>query len=337
MSNTDSQKEVHPITRLQPTGHGPLSEQSLSQTDRRIIAHLQEDGRRPFVAIARDLDISERTVRNRVHQLLEQNVIQIVALTDPSTLGFKAGALVGIVLDLSSTAQAVAEALIGIDDVDYVVTTTGRFALFVEVICSDMTRMQQVLDAQVATLPGVKSLEVFPYYSVYYQRAQFFGGAPAVRPQGVLSKEMDEVDRKIVRELSFDGRAPLKNVANTLGISESQVRGRLNVLLQAGLLNIMAITSPMNLEDRALAWIAITVNSGVRIQDVAEQLRSIEKVSYITICAGRFDLFVEVVCTSRTSLFDLIDDRLRMLEGIDRIESFPYISLLYKRLGPVRA
>ncbi len=275
-------------------------------------------------------------MRNRVHQLLEQNVIQIVALTDPASLGFNAGALAGIVLDLTRPIAQVCEALIGIADVDYVVTTTGRFSLIVEIICTDMARMQHVLDREIAALPGVKGIEVFPYYSVYYQQAQFFGGAPAAQPSGVLSKEMDEVDRKIVRELSFDGRAPLKNIAVALGISESQVRGRLNTLVETGLLNIMAITSPMNLEDRAIAWVAITVRAGVRVKDVAEQLRSIEKVSYITICAGRFDLFVEVVCASRSNLFDLIDDKLRMVDGIERIESFPYIDLLYKRLGPGR-
>ena len=335
--NTADLKEAPAVTRLHPNGHGPLSEQPLSATDREIIAHLQEDGRRPFVAIARELDISERTVRNRVHQLLEQNVIQIVALTDPASLGYQAGALVGITLDLSSPVSDVAESLIGLADVDYVVTTTGRFSLFVEIICSDMARMQYVLDHEVAVLKGVKGIEVFPYYSVFYQRAQFFGRAPAVQSQGVLSKEMDDVDRKIVHELSFDGRAPLKNIANALDISESQVRGRLNALLESGLLNIMAITSPMNLENRALAWVAVTVRPGVRVKDVADRLRGFEKVSYITICAGRFDLFVEVVCESRIALFDLIDDKLRMVEGIERIESFPYIDLLYKRLGPGRS
>ncbi|MPS98335.1 MULTISPECIES: Lrp/AsnC family transcriptional regulator [Pseudomonas] len=329
-------REAPSVTRLQPTGHGPLSEQPLSATDREIIAHLQEDGRRPFVAIARELNISERTVRNRVHQLLEQNVIQIVALTDPASLGFQAGALMGISLDLTAPVSAVAEALIGIAEVDYVVTTTGRFPLFVEIICSDMGRMQRILDSQVAVLQGVKGIEVFPYYSVFYQRAQFFGRAPTSQTPGVLSREMDEVDRKIVRELSFDGRAPLKNIAIALDISESQVRGRLNALLESGLLNIMAITSPMNLEQRALAWVAITVRPGVRVKDVAERLRALDNVSYITICAGRFDLFVEVVCASRASLFELIDDSLRMVEGIERIESFPYIDLLYKRLGSDR-
>jgi Lrp/AsnC family transcriptional regulator for asnA, asnC and gidA len=214
----------------------------------------------------------------------------------------------------------VSEALIRIADVDYVVTTTGRFSIVVEIICTDMARMQHVLYKEVAVLHGVKGIEVFPYYSVFYQRAQFFGRAGSSASWGG-EQGNGRVDKKIVRELSHDGRAPLKNIAVALGISESQVRGRLNVLVESGLLNIMAITSPMNLEDRALAWTAITVRPGVRVKDVAERLRAIEKVSYITICAGRFDLFVEVVCPSRHALFELIDDQLRMVEGIERIEA----------------
>ncbi len=276
-------------------------------------------------------------MRNRVHQLLENNVIQIVALTDPATLGFQAGALVGITLDLSRPAGEVAEELIAIADVDYVVTTTGRFTLFAELICSDMSRMQQVLDTDIARLKGVKGLEVFPYFSVYFQKARFFGrNQPTPSSQGVVSKPLDDIDRKIVHELSHDGRAPLKNVADALSISETQVRMRLNSLLESGQLSIMAITSPMNLESRAIAWVALTVRTGFRVRDVAERLRELQKVSYISICAGRFDLFVEVVCGSNDELFDLIDLELRMLEGIERIESFPYTDLLYKRLGPLR-
>lgn len=88
----------------------------------------------------------------------------------------------GITLDLSSPVSDVAESLIGLADVDYVVTTTGRFSLFVEIICSDMARMQYVLDHEVAVLKGSKD-RGFPYYSVFYQRAQFFGRAPAVQSQ----------------------------------------------------------------------------------------------------------------------------------------------------------
>lgn len=208
MSNPDAISQPA-ITRVQPQGHGPLSEWPLTATDREIIAHLQEDGRRAFVAIARDLDVSERTVRNRVHQLLENNVIQIIALTDPATLGFQAGALVGITLDLSRPAGEVAEELIAIADIDYVVTTTGRFTLFAELICSDMSRMQQVLDTEIARLKGVKGLEVFPYFSVYFQKARFFGrNQPTHSSQGVVSKPLDDIDRKIVHELSHEiGRA----------------------------------------------------------------------------------------------------------------------------------
>jgi len=321
---------------IEPTGHAILRNWPLSDLDRAIIAHLQEDGRRPFITIARDLDVSERTVRNRVHQLLDTNVIQIVALTSPSALGYHAGALVGIKSDPAVPASEIAVELTAIPDVDYVVVTTGRFTLFAEIISRDISTMQRVVERQIGKIAGVTAIEVFPYFSVFYQKAKFFARSDASPRNGaVRAKPLEDIDKAIAAELSHNGRAPLKAVAEKVGISETQVRMRVNDMISSGQMNVMAIINPMNLDNKQIAWLGIRVNSETSPADIAERISAISHISYIAICAGRYDLFVEIVCPSRDDLFTALNDSVRKIKGVVHIEPFLYIDLHYKRLVPV--
>ena len=68
----------------------------VSPLDKRIIEHLQTDGRRPFTQIAADLGVSEAAVRARTNRLIERGILQVVGVTDPLKLGFQQMAMIGI-------------------------------------------------------------------------------------------------------------------------------------------------------------------------------------------------------------------------------------------------
>ena len=312
--------------------HWPLSE-----VDRRIIAHLQEDGRRSFVTIARDIGVTEKTVRAHVRHLLGSNIIQIVALTTPRALGYKAGALVALTTDPAVPASKIAKELTRIEDVDYVVITTGRYSIMAEIISRSMSSMQAVVETQIGRIEGVRSVEIFPYFRLYYQQARFFTqGESAWETVGVKDQELDEIDKAIAVELSDDGRVALKVVADKLEISETQVRTRIQHMIESGTMNILAIVNPMNLESSAIAWVAIKATGGTTLRELADEIARITYVSYVVICAGRFDIFAEFVCPSNDELLEALDQRVRRLPRIANTEVFMYLDLHYKRLVPVR-
>src|SRR2546422_8184345 len=97
----------------------------LSALDKRIIEHLQEDGRRPFTQIAAALGVSEAAVRARTNRLVERGFLQIVGVADPEKLGFQQ-ALIGVRCEPGKL-LSVADALSALNEVDYVVITAGRF------------------------------------------------------------------------------------------------------------------------------------------------------------------------------------------------------------------
>jgi Lrp/AsnC family transcriptional regulator, regulator for asnA, asnC and gidA len=139
---------------------------SLDDVSLAIIEQLQEDGRRPYAAIGKAVGLSEAAVRQRVQKLQDQGVMQIVAVTDPLTVGFLRQAMVGI--NVEGDLGAVADALTEIDEVDYVVITAGSVDLLVEVVCEDDDQLLDVV-ARIRAVDGVESTETHLYLGLAKQ------------------------------------------------------------------------------------------------------------------------------------------------------------------------
>lgn len=141
--------------------------QSLDSVSLAIIEQLQEDGRRPYAAIGKAVGLSEAAVRQRVQKLLDQGVMQIVAVTDPLTVGFRRQAMVGIHVD--GDLDPVADALTAMEEVEYVVVTAGSFDLLVEIVCEDDDHLLETINKRIRTLSGVRSTESFVYLKLRKQ------------------------------------------------------------------------------------------------------------------------------------------------------------------------
>ena len=137
---------------------------ALDETDARIIEELNQDGRRSFAEMARNLKINEATVRHRYERLIRRKIIQVVAISDALALGL-VFAEIGVRIRGGSVAKAI-EALEHIPEVDYIAVCAGSFDLLIEVVCLDNDHLYRVLDDGVRTAPGVDSIETFTILDV---------------------------------------------------------------------------------------------------------------------------------------------------------------------------
>ncbi len=126
-----------------------------------IIEQLQEDGRRSYAAIGKVVGLSEAAVRQRVQRLIESGVMQIVAaVSDPLQLGFARAAMLGI--KVSGPTGPVADALVELDEVIYVVVTAGSIDIVAEVVARSDADLLTISD-KIRRIPGVRSTEAFVY------------------------------------------------------------------------------------------------------------------------------------------------------------------------------
>ena len=95
----------------------------LDATAKRIIELLQEDGRISYAAIAKSVGLSEAAARARVQKLLDSEIMQVVAVTDPTQVGFARQAMIGVRTE--GDPMQVGDRLAEVPEVDYVVTTAG--------------------------------------------------------------------------------------------------------------------------------------------------------------------------------------------------------------------
>jgi Lrp/AsnC family transcriptional regulator, regulator for asnA, asnC and gidA len=138
----------------------------LDDISKQIIEQLQADGRRSYAAIGKAVGLSEAAVRQRVQRLQEAGVMQIVAVTDPLTLGFRRQAMIAVKSD--GDLKEVADKLASIQEIDYVVITAGSFDLLLEVVCEDDDHLLDIL-SMVRGVPSVTSTETFVYLKLRKQ------------------------------------------------------------------------------------------------------------------------------------------------------------------------
>jgi Lrp/AsnC family transcriptional regulator for asnA, asnC and gidA len=139
----------------------------LDRINRTIIEQLQQDGRRSYAAIAKEIGLSEAAVRQRVQRLLEAGVMQVVAVTDPLTVGFNRQAMIGV--RAGGDLRQVAAKLAALDEVDYVVITSGRFDILIEVVCEDDEQLLELLNDGIRAVDGVRDTETLVYLRLVKQ------------------------------------------------------------------------------------------------------------------------------------------------------------------------
>jgi Lrp/AsnC family transcriptional regulator for asnA, asnC and gidA len=138
----------------------------LDDVSKQIVEQLQQDGRRSYASIGKAVGLSEAAVRQRVQRLLEIGAMQIVAVTDPMSLGFRRQTMIGV--RCNGDLERVADHLAGMEEIDYVVITAGSFDLLIEVVCEDDDQLLEIL-SRVRSFPSVTTTETFVYLKLRKQ------------------------------------------------------------------------------------------------------------------------------------------------------------------------
>jgi Lrp/AsnC family transcriptional regulator for asnA, asnC and gidA len=136
---------------------------------------------------------------------------------------------------------------------------------------------------------------------------------------------LDAANRAIIEALQRDGRQPYGSIAEAVGLSEAAVRRRVQRLREDGIIQIVAVTDPLQLGFTRQAMVGISVEGDVR--RVAEILTELAEVDYVVMCAGSFDLLAEVVCEDDERLLTLLNDHIRPIAGVRATETFLYLKL----------
>ncbi len=140
-----------------------------------------------------------------------------------------------------------------------------------------------------------------------------------------LPAPLDETSKRIIEQLQEDGRRPYASIGKAVGLSEAAVRQRVQRLLESGVMQIVAVTDPLQVGFARQAMIGLKVDGDMTV--VADRLAEMSEVDYVVVTAGSFDLLAEVVCEDDDHLLDLLSQRICALPGVRSTETFVYLKL----------
>jgi Lrp/AsnC family transcriptional regulator for asnA, asnC and gidA len=132
-------------------------------------------------------------------------------------------------------------------------------------------------------------------------------------------------EKSIIEQLQQDGRRAYATIAHAVGLSEAAVRQRVQRLLKSGVIQIVAVTDPLQLGFPRQAMIGLRVEGD--IEAVADELEKFPEVDYVVVTAGSFDLLVETVCEDDDHLLELLNGRIRAIPSVRSTETFVYLKL----------
>lgn len=140
-----------------PSSDKASSDNKLNQE---IVHMLHNDGRRPYKEIAAALNVSEGTVRNRVNWMRDAGMLKILAIADPVSFNYRTDAMLGIKVGPTSSPKEVAQRLLDISEVVYILWVTGRYDLLVEIASDSEDVLWKFLEERCFNQTDISSVEV---------------------------------------------------------------------------------------------------------------------------------------------------------------------------------
>ena len=136
---------------------------------------------------------------------------------------------------------------------------------------------------------------------------------------------VDDVGKRLIEELQRDGRRSYAALAKTVGLSEAAVRQRVQRMVDSGVMQVVAVTDPLQVGFHRQAMIGLRVEGD--LVKVADRLAEIDEVDYVVVTAGSFDILLELVCEDDDHLLRILSERIRALPGVRDTETFVYLKL----------
>jgi Lrp/AsnC family transcriptional regulator for asnA, asnC and gidA len=144
-----------------------------------------------------------------------------------------------------------------------------------------------------------------------------------MRPEGTVA--LDELDKRIIEQLQQDGRRPYTQIGPAVGLSEAAVRQRVQRLIDSGVMQIVGVTDPRMVGFGRQAMIGLTVEGDTR--KIADAVAALDEVVYVVLTAGSLDVLVEVVVEDDEHLLELLNNKIRSIDGVRDTETFMYLRI----------
>lgn len=145
-----------------------MNHQQLDKTDLQILRKLAEDGRKPYLEIARELGVSGAAIHQRLQRLTARGVVKgTECLINLSSLGYDTCAYIGILLNDPTTYPKIIAQLEKIPEVVECHFTTGQYDMFIKVVARNNNHLLQIIQTHFQKFETARTETIISFKEVF--------------------------------------------------------------------------------------------------------------------------------------------------------------------------
>jgi DNA-binding Lrp family transcriptional regulator len=288
----------------------------LDNTDFKIIRTLAANARISNAGLASQLDIAASTVARRIEFLLRDNVISIKALPNPSKIGYKASAVIGLDVDLKKVDEICKEFLEN-HQLTLVVTIFGRFDVLIIADYLEFELLNRFIKQELPQIDGITRIE--PYFVT--ETTKRYSGMFSTTVTSKTEKIIDEIDRRLLVALGKNGRTAYSQLAEEFGLSVATVSRRVCSLIKEDFIKITVVPNPAKLGYLAIACIVLHTDFA-KVNEIAAKLAESPEVHTVMKLANSYDIFFIVHFPDPEKLYKYLKTKIANIDGVLNVETF---------------
>ncbi|MFV9455582.1 Lrp/AsnC family transcriptional regulator [Rhodococcus sp. NM-2] len=302
----------------------------MDELDASLIALLLEDGRMSNRELAAATGTTNATAGARVKRLVHDRVLVFTVLFDWEAAGYDWFVIAKIHVEGRSP-NDVADDLAQLPACEVVAIVFGDVEVIAYFLVANRTELHELIEEQLGKIPGIgtMTMDLATKSTVTALGRQFFlaRNAPPIRlPNPVI--ELDDLDGSILQELVNDGRQSSRNIARQLEVSEGTVRARIQRMVSAGLMRVVAMVEPL-----ALGMVGLIANVGLKVDrdaiaSVASVVGKLPQTMFMAVTVGSVDISIAIAARDQHDMLDTVLNKLRALEGVRSTETLQMIDVV---------
>lgn len=295
------------------------------KTNRLILQHLQENGRKSIVDIAKEIDISSATITKRLNKMLSDGSIAIQAILNPFKMNYPCKAIIGMDMEAPSVNKIV-ERFTEHFFVTMVITSFGRYDAMMIVNFPNNEELYKFIKNELHPIDGIRDYEIFLVNEV----VKPYRLSSANHPEDFIIP--DEIDQKLIVALEKNGRASYEVLANIVNVSIPTVHRKINQMVQDNIIKIRAVVRTSRSGFRSNALISIQTRPEFT-EEVCQTLMEYPQIYLVMKIVNRVDLIIGVHATDAGELYRFLREKIACLPGVVNTETFIRGETLKQYLG----
>jgi DNA-binding Lrp family transcriptional regulator len=300
----------------------------MDELDRRLIIELQKDPRQSNRRLAQSLDIDEHTVRRRIENLILSRSAILTVLPNLKMLGYPIR--VYMLLEVEpARIDEISKQLCQMSQFGFVSHCTGFAKFYVRGDFTSLDSMVKFTNDVLGDIQGIVSVETMiecqKLKNTYYHHRMTQPAQPVVQQLEGLC--LNKIDRSLITQLQKNARAPLKELARVVGVSQMTIHRRIKDLVNSRTIEYVAIPNIEDIGYSTISYARLQVKPDM-ITDVAKSVSHYPQTHYVGVISGPTQILVGMFALSPQVISEFVISELSKIDGIVKIESFAFFEVL---------